>query len=117
MPGLFLVKILHFEVDNLSPEFLRWVRVPFRQLAQTPAISRSLEEDISSHKASSRGVEGWKRSIIGRGRIHREVGRRGNGFVHFFLFTIGVQSENASESEKGHTVRDGAWVAIWACRS
>ena len=24
---LFLVKVLYFEVDNLSPDFLRWVRV------------------------------------------------------------------------------------------
>ena len=29
--GLFLVKTLHVEVDDLSSEFLRWVRVPFRQ--------------------------------------------------------------------------------------
>ena len=62
--GLVLVKILHFEVDNLSPEFLRWVRIPFRQLTQTPTIARPLEKNISSHKASTLRVEGLEGSII-----------------------------------------------------
>ena len=62
--GLVLVKILHFEVDNLSPEFLRWVRTRFRQLTQTPTISRPLEKDISSHKASTLRVEGFEGSFI-----------------------------------------------------
>ena len=104
--GLFLVKILHFEVDNLSPEFLRWVRVPIRQLTQTPDISRPLEEDMSSHKTSSRRVEGLKGSIIGRGRIDREVG----GGVMGSYSSSSSLSENSSESEEGHTVKDGAWV-------
>ena len=110
---LFLVKVLYFELDDLSPEFLRWVRVPFRQLAQTPAICRPLEENMSSHKASSRRVEGLKGSIMGRGRIHREVARRSNGFVQFFLFTV----RKRFRIRGGHTVRDGVWVTIWACRS
>ena len=50
--GLVLVKVLHFEVDDLSLEFLR-----------------------------------------------------------------GVLPGNSSESEEGHTVRDDAWVEIWACSS
>ena len=62
--GFFLVKVMHFEVDNLSPEFLRWVRVPFRQLTQTATIFRPLEEDMSTHKASSRRVEGLKGSMF-----------------------------------------------------
>ena len=104
--GLFLVKVLYFEVDDLSPEFFRWVRVPFRQLAQTPAISRPFEENMSSQKASSRRVEGLKGSIIGRGRIYR-----GGGVMGSYSSSSSL-SENSSESEEGHTVRDGAWVEI-----
>ena len=46
--GLFLVKVLLFEVDNRSPKFLRWIRVPLRQLTQTPTIFRPVEEDMST---------------------------------------------------------------------